>query len=78
MALHPQHNEGVFEEAGVEATQSRSSGIMTDERLQRVQDWIVKDMRGVLAPMWTEVVRSLDRVTIREQVSPELPSPHLT
>ena len=41
---------------------------MTDDRLDKVKAWIAKDSAGVFAPMWQEIVASLDRITIREMM----------
>lgn len=60
---------GLFRDVGIEASQSRAAGIMVDHRLQKVKNWILADMEGVFAPFWNEIVQSVDRITIREQVS---------
>ncbi|KAJ8601723.1 hypothetical protein CTAYLR_003202 [Chrysophaeum taylorii] len=59
----------LFDDIGIDPTSSRRDGIMTDHRLEKVKEWIVKDMGDHFDPCYRDFVKHLDRVTIRPNVT---------
>jgi hypothetical protein len=57
--------ELVFDAIGIEKPTSRESGIMTGERLVKVQEWLKADMGDVMDPLYHNAVDCLERVTVR-------------
>lgn len=64
----------LFHDIGIDPTSSRKDGIMTDERLDKVREWICRDMGDKFDPCYADFVRKLDRVTIRPNVTHGLES----
>jgi len=62
---HVDGAESVLDEIGVSLPSSRASGIMTDERLDKVKQWVLNDMGELFDESWRDGIRSLDRVTVR-------------
>jgi 2-polyprenyl-6-methoxyphenol hydroxylase-like FAD-dependent oxidoreductase len=57
----------LFEKIGITAPDSRAAGIMTDARLEKVKEWVLADMGDAFDPVWSDAIRCLDRVTVREE-----------
>ena len=62
---HLDDEETLFREIGIAAPDSRAAGILRDERRGKVKAWILADMGDAFDPVWQDVIRQLDRVTVR-------------
>ena len=68
--LHHLSSESeLFADIGIEPPDSRDTGIMRDERLDQVKRWVKADMGDHFDPVWHSAVDSLDRVTIRDEIT---------
>ncbi|EOD19558.1 hypothetical protein EMIHUDRAFT_451154 [Emiliania huxleyi CCMP1516] len=67
---HLDSAESLLDEIGVSPPSSRASGIMTDERLDKVKRWVLHDMGEVFDESWRDAIRSLDRVTADDVALP--------
>jgi len=56
----------IFEEIGITEPNSRESGIITDgDRLQKIREFLHRDMGDYFDPVYHQVIDALDRVTVR-------------
>eukprot|EP00211_Chloroparvula_japonica_P001281 CAMPEP_0119138822 /NCGR_PEP_ID=MMETSP1310-20130426/26384_1 /TAXON_ID=464262 /ORGANISM="Genus nov. species nov., Strain RCC2339" /LENGTH=536 /DNA_ID=CAMNT_0007130051 /DNA_START=111 /DNA_END=1724 /DNA_ORIENTATION=+ len=66
----PSDEETVYRELGIDKPTSRQGGIMTDAvRLGRVKELVLRDMNGKFDPIYNDIIRGLDRVTVRSFVT---------
>ena len=62
---HLDNEEELFRAIGISAPRSRAAGIMTDERLDKVKEFVLRDMGDQFDDAWRDAVRCLERVTVR-------------
>ena len=69
LASHLDDEAQAFREIGIEPPDSRASGIMRDDRLDRVKAWVLDDMGDAFDPLWRNAISCLERVTVREEMT---------